>query len=157
MKFPSIVAGVALLLYTISVEAQPAILQSPSVAKARACMNKLMDDGKNAGFWTDREGGTVLVLNPTRREMLPLLLSMVACFDGAFPKKEIVKNPDTNVRSRVWYTLVEGNYAWCATDALKDSEADITKLGGYGPRRDWYGVTIACSMGDRILGFHAPK
>jgi len=85
MKFPSIVAGMALLLYTISVEAQPAILQSPSVAKARACMNKLMDDGKNAGFWTDREGGTVLVLNPTRREMLPLLLSMVACFGRTGP------------------------------------------------------------------------
>jgi hypothetical protein len=157
LKIPSIAAAAALLLYAFNAHAEPAILKSPSVAKAGACMNKMVEDGKNAGFWTDREGGTVLILNPTRRELLPLQLSMVACFNGAFPKKEIVKNPETNVRSRVWYVLVEGYYAWCATDALKDSEDGIDKLGGHGSRRDWYGVTIVCEINDSILGFYHPR
>ena len=147
----------ALILNAADSHAQPAILKSPSVAKAAACMNKLTEDGNKAGFWTDREGGTVLVLNPTRPELLPLLRSMVACFNGAFPKNEIVKNPSTDARSRVWYVLVDGWYAWCATDALKDTEKDITALGGHGPRRDWYGVTIVCEINDSILGFYSPK
>ena len=147
----------ALILNAADSHAQPAILKSPSVAKAAACLNKLIEDGKKAGFWTDRIGGSILVLNPTRRELLPLQLSTVACFNNAFPKREIVKNPDTNMPSRIWYVLVEGYYAWCATNTLKDTEADIEQLGRVEGRVGWYGVTVVCEINDTILGFYAPQ
>lgn len=156
MKFPSIVAGLGLLLYTISVQAQPAILQSPSVAKASVCMNKMVEDGKNRGFSTERRGGIVIVLNPTRKELLPSLLSMVSCFNAAFPKKAMIANPENNVRSRVWYVLVDDYYAWCATPALKDTE-DALDTMEFGERRGWYRVTIMCEINDSIQGFYKPK
>ena len=134
-----------------------AILKSPSIAKARACLDQLIAAGKKAEFYTDREGGHALVLNPTQRPLHPLLVQTQACFAAAHPKRAIVTNPNTGVKSLVWYVYVEGYYSWCATNSLTNKIESIEVLGGYGPRRDWYSVAVSCAIDEKILGFYAPQ
>jgi len=145
-----------LFLSVVGAQAQHPILKSPSVAKARACLDKLAADGKQAGIYTDRDGGQILLLNPTQPQLHPLLVKMAACLDDAFPDNEIVKHPATGTSSRIWYVQVDDQYAWCATNSLHNEIDDIDVLGGYGPRRAWYGVTFNCSISEKILGFHEP-
>ena len=79
--------------------AQPAVVKAPEVAKARACLGRLAEEGKRANLETDRDGPQILILNPTREELLPLLVSMANCMDDAYGKNAIVTHPSTGVRS----------------------------------------------------------
>ncbi len=149
-------AFAAFFLSAVALHAQPAIVNSPSVKKARDCLDKIAAQGREAGFDTDRDGGDVLVLNRTRPEVFPLLTTMVECMDDAFPQNEVVKDPKTGTRSRIWYVSDEGQYAWCATNSLGNAVEDIDVLGGHGPQRDWYGIMLRCNIGEKILGFYEP-
>ena len=149
-------AVAVLFLNVTAVHAQTAILQSPSVTKARTCLDKLSAEGKKASFYTDRDGGQILILNPTQPELLPLLVTMADCLDDAFPTNEAVKHPRTGTPSRIWYVSVDGQYAWCASNSLENELEQIDVLGGRGPRREWYAITFSCSIDEKILGFYEP-
>ena len=149
-------AVAALFLHIGEVRAQPAILQAPSVAKARACLDKLAADAKKAALYVDRDGGNILVLNPKKQDLLPLLVSMAECLDDAYPSNEVVKHPRTGTPSRIWYDSVDDYYAWCASNSLENGLEDIDVLGGRSPRRDWHAITFSCSIGEKILGFYEP-
>jgi hypothetical protein len=146
----------ALSLHPGEALAQPAILKAPSVAKARACLEKLAADGKKAGVYVDRDAGQILALSTKKSDLLPLLISMADCLDDAYPSNEVVKHPKTGTPSRIWYDSVDDYYAWCASNSLENNFEQIDVLGGRGPRRDWYGITFSCSVGEKILGFYDP-
>jgi hypothetical protein len=156
LKALALSAVVALSLHTGEILAQPAILKAPSVAKARACLDKLAIDAKKAGLYVDRDAGQILVLNPKQPELLPLLVSMAECLDDAYPSNEVVKHPRTGTPSRIWYDSVDDYYAWCASNSLENILEQIDVLGGRSPRRDWYAITFSCSVGEKILGFYEP-
>jgi hypothetical protein len=143
-------------LHNAEVLAQPAILKAPSVAKARGCLEKLATDAKKAGVYVDRDAGQILALSTKKPELLPLLISMADCLDDAYPSHEVVKHPRTGTSSRIWYDSVDDYYAWCASNSLENNLEQIDVLGGRGPRRDWYGITFSCSVGEKILGFYEP-
>ena len=152
----AIAVGASYLFFTSASFAQPAVVKAPEVAKARACLARLAEEGKRANLETDRDGPQILILNPTRKELLPLLVSMASCMDDAFQENAIVTHPATGVRSRVWYVSVDGQYGWCATNSLTNDLESIETLGGHSAKRDWYGVTLSCSIGEKILGFFEP-
>lgn len=156
MKSIALLAGLALAVVAFDVQAQPAILKSPSVAGAKACLDRLAEDSRKAGYQTDREGGQILILHPTRQPLYPLLLSMSKCLSAAYPKKEVVKHPNTGTSSRIWWVYADGYYAWCATNSTEDRLDYIELLGGRGPQRDWYGLTFSCEIAEKILGFYKP-
>jgi hypothetical protein len=78
---------IVLSLHSGEALAQPAILKAPSVAKARACLEKLAADAKKAGVYVDRDAGQILALSVKKSDLLPLLISMVDCLDDALPIK----------------------------------------------------------------------
>ncbi len=157
----------AVSLNTSAAQAQPdpqrdAVLSSPYLAKARECMSKLTDAGKAANFFTDRQGGTILILDRADAKKLGEIEGdMFGCLDAAFDMKgkNIDRKPGAGIagtKSWVWHAKVSGLYIWCATDG--DSEpGKVTKLGGRGERKDWYGVTLQCSIGDKVLGWYDPS
>jgi hypothetical protein len=150
----SVVAALSLSAPTTPAQTTPQ--QSPSVAKARACLSRLYDAGTKARLESDLENGEVVILNRTRDELLPLLAGASACMNDAFPKREVVKNPATKTSSRVWYDSAEGQYVWCATNSLDDKAEQIDVLGGAGAARNWFAITFRCAAGEKILGFYAP-
>jgi len=147
----------ALVLSAAQASAQTPLAQLPSVPKARACLKQFYQAGLKARMESDLDNGEVAVLNPTRDELLPLLSGVSACMDDAFPKREIVTNPQTNTRSRVWYDSAEGQYVWCATSSLEDKAEQIGVLGGPGAARDWFAIIVNCAAGAKILGFYTPQ
>jgi hypothetical protein len=139
-----------------------AVLSSPYLAKARACVNDFAAAGKSAGLMTDQDGGTVLILDPAKKEKLGRILgSSFDCLDGAFgmPRKMVDRAPGTGkpgTKSWVWYANVSGLYIWCASDG--DSTPDhVDNLGGQSERRNWYAITVQCSIGDKVLGWYVPS
>ena len=153
-------------LATFSAKAQndaqkSAVLSSPYLAKARACMNDMVSAGKSAGIETDREGGDILVLDPTREDKLSEILdSTFKCLDDAFAmkKKKIDRRPgaeEVGTRSWVWYASVADLYIWCASDG--DSEpGKVGNLGGHGPKKDWYAIVLECSISEQVKGWYTP-
>ena len=163
----ALVFACATLFAASAAQAEPnpqrdAVLNSPYLAKARECMNKLADAGKAANFFTDRQGGDILILDPADAKQLGEIEGdMFGCLDAAFDMKgkNVDRKPGAGIpgtKSWVWHAKVSGLYIWCATDG--DSEPDkVTQLGGRGERKDWYGVTLQCSIGDKVLGWYDPS
>ena len=138
------------------------ILNSPFVAKARACVDVLAEAGRTAGFQTDRQGGLVLILNETQRPLHPLMVDMANCLDAALPKHEVVDRtpaaPTLGSKSRIWYSVVGGDgIVWCASNSLNNDLINVNTLGGSGPKRAWYAITFKCDIGDDVLGWYKPK
>jgi hypothetical protein len=140
---------------------QQAALQSPYVAKARDCLRQLATGGRNAGFETDWDGGDILVRDPTNKSKLGELLStMFACLDAAFQReKEMIDRPTDRptpgTKSWIWYAAVENLFVWCASDGDSTPE-DVGRMGGHGPKQDWYAIAFQCSIGEKILGWYLP-
>lgn len=149
-------AALALSLSAAPAPAQTPLAKLPAVAKARACLRQLNDAGTKARLETDLENGEIVVLNRTRDELLPLLKDASACMNDAFPKRAVVKHPQTGARSRVWYDSAEGQYVWCATNSVEDKAEAIDVLGGAGAARSLFAITFSCAAGEKILGFYAP-
>ena len=138
-----------------------AVLSSPYLAKAKACVNNMVSAGKSVGLETDHEGGNVLILDPTSEAKLGEILdSTFKCFDDAFAmkKRKIDRRPDAQeegTRSWVWYASVAGLYIWCASDG--DSEPiKVGYLGGHGPKKDWYAIVLECSISEKVKGWYTP-
>jgi hypothetical protein len=138
-----------------------AVLNSPYLAKAKVCMNDMVSAGKSAGLETDREGGNILILDPTKEAKLGEILDgTFKCLDDAFAmkKEKIDRRPsaeEVGTRSWVWYASVAGLYIWCASDG--DSEPNkVGNLGGRGPKKDWYAIVLECSISDKIKGWYVP-
>jgi hypothetical protein len=134
------------------------ILKSPFVAKALACLNDLTEAGRKNNFQTDREGGTVLILNETQSPLHPLMVNMANCLDAALPKNEVVDRGtgEIGAKSRIWYAVTDDGIVWCASNSLDNNLENVNHLGGYGSQRMWYGVTFKCEIGDDILGWYTP-
>jgi hypothetical protein len=138
-----------------------AVLNSSYLAKGRECMSKLTQAGKDANFFTDREGGNILILDPTDTKKLgDIEGNMFGCLNAAFDMeaKKIDRKPGAGIsgtKSWVWHAKVSGLYIWCASDG-DSGPGKVTKLGGHGERKDWYGVALQCSIGDKVLGWYEP-
>lgn len=124
-------------------------------------MNKLAAAGKEANFFTDRQGGNILILDPADAKKLGEIEGdMFGCLDAAFDMKakKVDRKPGAGIggtKSWVWHAKVAGLYIWCASDG-ESEPGKVTKLGGHGERKDWYGVALQCSIGDKVLGWYAP-
>jgi hypothetical protein len=137
------------------------VLQSPILAKARTCLDNLIDAGKKSGSETDRSGGIVLVLNQAQKPLHPVLIGTATCLDAAFPKSEVVERfpnaPRTGSKSRIWYAASDGGFIWCASNSLDNDIKSVDVLAGNGPKKAWFAVTVKCDVGDDILGWYTPK
>jgi len=166
-KISFAVAFVIICISAVCAQAQGdaqknAVLNSPYLAKAGACMNNMTAAGKSAGFETDRDGGAILIKDPKNEKKLgEILSSTFECLDNAFgmTKKKIDRRPgsgQTGTKSWIWYASVAGMYIWCASDG--DSVPDhVGPLGGNGPKKDWNAIALNCSIGNRILGWYSPE
>lgn len=162
----ALVFACAALFAAPAAQAEPnpqrdAVLNSPYLAKARECMNKLADAGKAANFVTDRQGGNILILDPAdTKKLSEIEVNMFKCLDGAYDMKGklVDRKPGAGIagtKSWVWHAKVSGLYIWCATEG-HDEPGRVTTLGGQGERKDWYGVVLQCSIGDKVLGWYDP-
>lgn len=160
-------AGAAFLCSLSVAKAQPnaqrdAVLSSPYLIKARGCMDKLAAAGKEANFLTDRQGGNILILDPADTKKLgEIEMNMFGCLDGAYNMKGTLvdRKPGSGIagtKSWVWHAKVSDLYIWCATDGHSEP-GRVTRLGGRGERKDWYGVALQCSIGDKVLGWYEPS
>ena len=138
-------------------DSQKKILQSSYVTDARKCLSELADAGRKANLYVDRGGVYAMVLDPVRSKLLPLLASAAQCFDTALPKKDIVRNPQSGQKSRIWYAAIEGQFVWCASSSLTNDADSIDVLGGQGERKSWFGVIVKCGIDHRILGWYVPS
>ena len=133
------------------------IVNSPSVLGARKCLDGLAKMGRDANFYTDRDGVYSMVLHPSSKAaLLPLLIASSDCLDEAFPKNEIVEYPATGVKSRAWYVALEGQYVWCASSSLENNVESIDVLGGNGPKLNWHAVIVKCGIDEKVLGWYDP-
>jgi hypothetical protein len=166
-KIAGALAGVAVCILTIGAQAQTdaqkkAILSSPYLKKAGACMNAMVSAGKSAGLETDRIGGTILIRDPGNEAKLgEILASTFTCLEESFEmkKKFVDRRPGANVagtKSWIWYASVEGWYIWCATDGTSVPE-NVGRMGGQGAKKDWYAITLQCSIGNKVLGWYTPS
>ena len=89
-KISFAVAFVIICISAVCAQAQGdaqknAVLNSPYLAKAGACMNNMTAAGKSAGFETDRDGGAILIKDPKNEKKLgEILSSTFECLDNAF-------------------------------------------------------------------------
>lgn len=140
---------------------QEKAVKSPQVAKANACLSDLATSGKGAHIETDRDGGRILLLDPKEKAKLGQLMgTMFSCLDAAFDmkKKKVERFPDKPLkgsRSWVWYTLIEDNYVWCASDGDSTPEA-VGNLAGSGSKKNWYAIAFQCSVDTSVLGWYKP-
>jgi hypothetical protein len=134
-----------------------AALQPPALASARACLNRLADEGRKGNFDIEREGVDSLILDPSRDNIQPLQEMTAKCMDDAFPKVEIISRPGTGAKSRAWYAVVDGQYAWCATPTLTDDLDGVQPFGEDGPKKTWFVMHFNCAIGSRVLGWYDPE
>jgi hypothetical protein len=134
-----------------------AMLRSPPLTGARACLDGLMSQARDGNFNIERQGVDNLILDSSRDNIQMLLRSAAKCMAAAFPKLEVVTQPGSGEKSRTWYAFVDRQYAWCATPAPTDDINDIRTDGQAGPKQAWFALHLNCAVGDRIGGWYDPQ
>lgn len=140
-----------------SARAQSDALQTPALASARACLDRIADQGRKQSFDVERSGLDSLILDPSRDNIQMLQQSAAKCMDAAFPTMEVIAQPGSGAKSRAWYVVADTRYAWCATPAATDDINDIQAFGQAGPKQAWFALRLNCAIGDRIMNWYDPR
>ena len=129
----------------------PTVLQSETLANARACMVQLVANARKANFDTDSPNpADVTIMDPSLDKLLPLASKTIECLDTSLPTKEVRPRKDNGQPTQLWYSKVEDYYIYCVTPAEGKEDKFVSQLGGHGPRRDWYVILYLCAVGKEI-------
>jgi hypothetical protein len=141
------------MLLTVNAHAQPspAVMQSPALIGARACMTKLADSAKAANLETDTMGSAaVTILTPSREKLLPLAAEISKCLSAALPQTEVRARKDNKRKAKVWWIKIEDRFIFCFTPSNPAGPDHVATLGGHGPKRAWHTVLFRCGLGTEI-------
>ena len=129
----------------------PTVLQSETLAHARACMVQLAADARSANLDTESPNpAAVTIMDPSLDKLRPLASKIIKCLDTSLPTKEVRPRKDNGQPTQLWYSKVEDYHIYCVTPAEGEENKFVSQLGGHSPRRDWYVILYRCGVGKEI-------